>query len=56
MEVLHIVRYNLSSEMWMYGFYSSYFIVLSDAGLDTESTQKVLVLENKQCKDLRKTR
>lgn len=55
MEVLYIVRHKLSSDIWMYSFYSYYFIVLSDSGLDTESIRKVLVLENKQYKDLRKT-
>lgn len=39
----------------MYSFYSCYFAVSSDAGLDTESTCHVLLLENKQCKCLRKT-
>lgn len=55
MEVLHIVRHKLASEIWMRSSYSYYFALLSDAGLDTESICHVLVLESKQCKDLRKT-
>lgn len=43
------------SEIWIYSFYSYYFIVLSDPELNTEITYKVFVLENKQCKDLKKT-
>lgn len=54
MEVMHIVRHRLSSEILMYSFYSYYFIVLSDAGLATESPCKVLVTESKQHEDLRK--
>lgn len=51
MKVLHIVRHKLNSEIWIHSFYSYYFAVLSDAGIDIESTYHVLVRENKQCKE-----
>lgn len=52
MKVLHIVRHKFAPEIWMHSFCSYYFAILSDAGLDTKN---VLLLENKQYKDLRKT-
>lgn len=50
MEVLHIVRHKLPSEIWIHSFYSWFFSLLSDAGLDIESTCHVLVRKKSNVK------